>query len=117
MRSKMLNADLPITYAMVLDMGDEIIGGLGKFVPEQEDEGASVTPIGAFSSAVLGILVGNQAVQENLRRRASRGLVVARRCRGQRSGTDLYLHAVLGKADGSVVGGHLIEAMSDPPWK
>jgi predicted DNA-binding protein with PD1-like motif len=82
MRSKLLNADPPITYAVVLDTGDEIIGGLGKFVREQEVEAASVTAIGAFSSPVLGIPVGNQAVQENLRRRASRGLVVARPCHG-----------------------------------
>jgi uncharacterized protein len=32
-------------------------------------------------------------------------------------GPTLHLHAVLGKADGSVVGGHLIEAMSGPLWK
>jgi uncharacterized protein len=54
MRSKLLNADPPITYAVVLDTGDEVIGELGKFVREQEVEAASVTAIGAFSRAVLG---------------------------------------------------------------
>jgi predicted DNA-binding protein with PD1-like motif len=54
MRSKLLNADPPVTYAVVLDTGDEVIGELGKFVHEQEVEAASVTAIGAFSRAVLG---------------------------------------------------------------
>jgi predicted DNA-binding protein with PD1-like motif len=54
MRSKLLNADPPITYAVVLDTGDEVIGELGKFVREREVEAASVTAIGAFSRAVLG---------------------------------------------------------------
>ena len=34
MRSKLLNADPPITYAVVLDTGDEVTGELGKFVRE-----------------------------------------------------------------------------------
>src|SRR5437868_14512320 len=54
MRSKLLNADPPITYAVVLDTGDEVIAELGKFVREQEVEAASLTAIGAFSRAVLG---------------------------------------------------------------
>ena len=54
MRSKLLNADPPITYAVVLDTGDEVIGELGNFVREQEVEAASLTAIGAFSRAVLG---------------------------------------------------------------
>jgi predicted DNA-binding protein with PD1-like motif len=53
-RSKLLNADPPITYAVVLDTNDEVIGELGKFVREQEVEAASLTAIGAFSHAVIG---------------------------------------------------------------
>jgi hypothetical protein len=44
----------PITYAVVLDTGDEVIGELGKFVREQKVEAASLTAIGAFSRVVLG---------------------------------------------------------------
>jgi predicted DNA-binding protein with PD1-like motif len=54
MRSKMLNADPPITYAVVLDTADEVSAELGKFVRKQEVEAASITAIGAFSRAVLG---------------------------------------------------------------
>ncbi len=115
MRSKLLNADPPITYAVVLDTGDEVIGELGKFVREQEVEAASLTAIGAFSRAVLGyfqwetkqykkIPVGEQVEVLSLLGDAAVG----------DQGPTLHLHAVLGKADGSVVGGHLIEAYVRP---
>ena len=115
MRSKLLNADPPITYAVVLDTGDEVIGELGKFVREQEVEAASLTAIGAFSRAVLGyfqwetkqykkISVGEQVEVLSLLGDVAVG----------DQGPTLHLHAVLGKADGSVVGGHLIEAYVRP---
>ena len=115
MRSKLLNADPPITYAVVLDTGDEVTGELGKFVREQEVEAASLTAIGAFSRAVLGyfewetkqykkIAVGEQVEVLSLLGDVAVG----------DQGPTLHLHAVLGKADGSVVGGHLIEAYVRP---
>ena len=115
MRSKLLNADPPITYAVVLDTGDEVIGELGKFVREQEVEAASLTAIGAFSRAVLGyfqwetkqykkIPVGEQVEVLSLLGDVAVG----------DQGPTLHLHAVLGKADGSVIGGHLIEAYVRP---
>ena len=115
MRSKLLNADPPITYAVVLDTDDEVIGELGKFVREQEVEAASLTAIGAFSRAVLGyfqwetkeykkIPVGEQVEVLSLLGDVAVG----------DQGPTLHLHAVLGKADGSVLGGHLIEAYVRP---
>jgi predicted DNA-binding protein with PD1-like motif len=115
MRSKLLNADPPITYAVVLDTGDEVTGDLGKFAREQEVEAASVTAIGAFSWAVLGyfqwetkqykkIIVDEQVEVLSLLGDVAVG----------DEGPTLHLHAVLGKSDGSVVGGHLIEAHVRP---
>ena len=54
MRSKLLNADPPITYAVVLDTGDEVASELASFVRQNEVEAASVTAIGAFHDALLG---------------------------------------------------------------
>jgi hypothetical protein len=111
MHSKLLNADPPITYAIVLDSGDEVIGELGKFVREQEVEAASLTAIGAFSRAVLGYFQWETKqykkipVDEQVEVLSLLGDVAV----GDQ-GPTLHLHAVLGKADGSVVGGHLIEA-------
>jgi hypothetical protein len=53
-RAKLLNVDPPLTYAVVLQTGDEVISTLNAFVREQEVEAASLTAIGAFSKAVLG---------------------------------------------------------------
>jgi hypothetical protein len=52
--AKLLNADPPVTYAVVLNTGDEVTSELGKFVREREVEAASVTAIGAFQDALLG---------------------------------------------------------------
>jgi len=115
MRSKLLNADPPITYAVVLDTGDEVIGELGNFVREQEVEAASLTAIGAFSRAVLGYFQWETkqykkiTVDEQVEVLSLLGDVAV----GDQ-GPTLHLHAVLGKADGSVVGGHLIEAYVRP---
>ena len=115
MRSKLLNAGLPITYAVVLDTGDEVVGELGKFVREQEVEAASVTAIGAFSRAMLGYFQWETKqykkipVDEQVEVLSLLGDVAV----GEQGAT-LHLHAVLGKADGSVVGGHLIEAHVRP---
>jgi hypothetical protein len=115
MRSKLLNADPPITYAVVLDTGDEVIGELGEFVREHEVEAASLTAIGAFSHAVLGYFQWESKqykkipVDEQVEVLSLLGDVAV----GDQ-GPTLHLHAVLGKADGSVVGGHLIEAHVRP---
>ena len=115
MRSKLLNVDPPITYAVVLDSGDEVIGELGNFVREQEVEAASVTAIGAFSLAMLGYFQWETKqykkipVDEQVEVLSLLGDVAV----GDQ-GPGLHLHAVLGKADGSMVGGHLIEAYVRP---
>lgn len=115
MRYKLLNADPPITYAVVLETGDEAIASLQKFIQEQEVETASLTAIGAFSGAVLGYfdwetkqyrripvteqvevlsLIGDVAIAEG--------------------NPSLHVHVVLGRRDGSTVGGHLLEAQVRP---
>src|SRR5262249_23547619 len=115
MRSKLLNADPPVTYAVVLDTDDEVMGELGKFVREQEVEAASVTAIGAFQRALLGYFdwatkqYKKIAVDEQVEVLSLLGDVAV-----ADEGPTLHLHAVLRKADGSVVGGHLLEAHVRP---
>jgi uncharacterized protein len=115
MRSKLLNADPPITYALVLDRGDEVVDELGKFVREQEVEAASVTGIGAFRRASLGYFQWDTkqykhiAVEDQVEVLSLLGDVAV----GD-DGPTLHLHAILGRADGSVIGGHLLEAHVRP---
>jgi predicted DNA-binding protein with PD1-like motif len=115
MRSKLLNADPPVTYAVVLGTGDEVVDQLGRFVREQEVEAASVTAIGAFNRALLGYFQWETkqykkiAVDEQVEVLSLIGDVAV----GDQ-GPTLHLHAVLGRSDGSVVGGHLLEAHVRP---
>jgi predicted DNA-binding protein with PD1-like motif len=115
MRSKLLNTEPPVTYAVVLDTGDEVIGSLTRFVREQEVEAASVTGIGAFLDAVLGYFDWQTKeyrripVDEQVEVLSLLGDVAV--SEGEPA---LHVHAVLGKADGSVIGGHLLAAHVRP---
>jgi len=115
MRHKLLSADPPITYAIALETGDEVVACLTQFMREQEVEAATLTAIGAFSRAVLGyfdwqtkqyrkIPVGQQVEVLSL----IGDVAVAE------GAPSLHVHAVLGKSDGSTVGGHLLEAHTRP---
>jgi uncharacterized protein len=115
MRSKLLNVDPPVTYAVVLDTGDEAVAELGKFIRDNEVEAASLTAIGAFHRALLGYFDWQSkeykkiAVDEQVEVLSLLGDVAV-----AEDGPTLHVHAVLGKADGSVVGGHLLEGHVRP---
>src|SRR5919109_1502080 len=115
MRSKLLNADPPVTYAVVLDTGDEVVRELSRFVREQEVEAASVAAIGAFRRAVLGYFQWDAKeykkimVEEQVEVVSLLGDVAV----GDQ-GPTLHLHTVLGKSDGSTIGGHLLEGYVRP---
>jgi uncharacterized protein len=115
MRSKLLNVDPPVTYAVVLDTGDEAVGKLAEFIRKNEVEAASLTAIGAFRRALLGYFDWQTkeykkiAVEEQVEVLSLLGDVAV-----AEEGPTLHVHAVLGKADGSVVGGHLLEGHVRP---
>jgi uncharacterized protein len=115
MRTKQLNGDTPVTYAVVLDTGDEVAGELDRFVKQNEVEAASITAIGAFQDAILGYFdwptkqYKKIIVDEQVEVLSLMGDVAV-----ADEGPSLHLHVVLGRADGSVVGGHLLEAHVRP---
>jgi predicted DNA-binding protein with PD1-like motif len=115
MRWKLLNADPPVTYAVALQTDEEVMPALEKFIRDHEIEAASVTAIGAFSQAVLGYFDWNSKeyrknpVAEQVEVVSLLGDVAV-----AESGPVLHVHAVLGKADGSAVGGHLLQARVRP---
>ena len=115
MRWKLINADPPVTYAVALETGDEAVKQLAAFVCEQDVEAASITAIGAFRRAVLGYFEwqGKQykkiPVEEQVEVLSLLGDVAV-----SEGAPTLHIHAVLGKSDGSVVGGHLLSAEVRP---
>jgi len=115
MRAKLLNPEPPLTYALALEIGEEVTATLGKFVRESGIETASLTAIGGFERAVLGYFDWERKryeripVEQQVEVVSLLGDVAI-----AEDGPSLHLHAVLGRRDGSLVGGHLLEARVRP---
>ena len=115
MRWKLLDRGPPATYAIVLAHGDEAMGALQQFVREQQIDAAALTAIGAFERAVIGYF--DWATKDYKRIPVAEQVEVlsligdVAEAEGKPA---LHIHAVLGKSDGSVVGGHLLEGHVRP---
>ena len=116
MRSKLLQHDTSHrTYVVVFDPGDEVVPLLTDFAREHHLHSTRVMGIGGFSRVILGYfdmnaraykqipveeqvevvsLMGNIALYENEPR--------------------VHAHALIGRSDGSAMGGHLLEATVQP---
>jgi hypothetical protein len=117
MKSKLLaEGDHGRTYVVVLEPGEEAFGALRAFATREGLDGAQVTAIGAFSGAVVGFFHPDRKsysripVDEQCEVLSALG-DIARDDEGMPS---LHLHVVLGLADGSCKGGHLLEGHVSP---
>ena len=115
MRWKLLDRGPPATYVVVLAKGDEAMRSLQEFVREQKIDAAGLTAIGAFERAVIGYF---DWATKDYKRIPVEEQVEVLSLIGDVAEADgkpaLHLHAVLGKSDGSVVGGHLLEGHVRP---
>jgi len=115
MHWKLLDRGPPATYAVVLATGDETIGALQQFVRERKIDTAALTAIGAFEQAVVGYFdwqlkdYRRIPVEEQVEVLSLIGDIAE--AKGEPA---LHIHAVLGRSDGSVVGGHLLEGHVRP---
>ena len=115
MRSKLLQQDPQRTYMLVFEPGDEVIPPLMDFARAHRLHSCRVMGIGGFSRVTLGYfdmnalaykeipveeqvevvsLLGNIALYENEPR--------------------LHAHVLIGRSDGSAMGGHLLDATVQP---
>lgn len=98
------------TYVVVLDEGDEAFGALSSFAKEEELGAAQLTAVGAFSGAVLGWF--DREAKEYRRNAVDQQCEVLSLV-GDFALADgeskLHAHCVVGLADGSTRGGHLLE--------
>ena len=115
MRWKKLDPGPPGIYAVVLATGDEVVSELGRFIREQNIDAGALTAIGAFQNAVLGYFDWETKqykripVEEQVEVLSLIGDVAV-----SEGAPTLHVHAVLGKRDGTTVGGHLLEARVRP---
>jgi predicted DNA-binding protein with PD1-like motif len=104
------------TFAVVLERGDEIRDCLGRFADEQRLSAAQVTAIGAFERATVRFFDWETKeylpirVDEQVEVVALNGDIAL----DPEGKPKLHLHAVLGRRDGSLVGGDLGEAVVRP---
>lgn len=119
MKTKQIAGGATATYVVVLDEGEEAFSALSDFAARQQFSAAQVTAVGAFEHAVVGwfdrsvrdyrrITVGQQCEVLSLI-----GDIALSPDRGSDSGrsgqSQPHLHTVLGLADGTTRGGHLLE--------
>ena len=115
MRSKLLHRDGGATYALVFDTGDEVMAGLTEFAKDQNLEASDFTALGAFSSALLGFFEVERKeyrkipIEEQVEVLSLVGNVTI-----DAGEPKVHAHAVLGLADGTTRGGHLLAGHARP---
>jgi predicted DNA-binding protein with PD1-like motif len=103
------------TFALVLDAGDEAMQALSKFADEQELDAADFAAIGAFTGAVVAYFDPETKEYEPIRvDEQVEVLSVNGHVTLEPGGRNVHAHAVLGKRDGTTVGGHLLEGHVGP---
>jgi len=112
MRSKLIQEEGgEKTFALVFDPGDEVVSEITNFARENTLDAATLTAIGAFSSATLGYfdIVRKEyekiPVEEQVEVLSLIGDIAL-----NEGEPELHAHVVLGRRDGTTRGGHLLEA-------
>ena len=103
-------------FAIVFEIEDEVMAGLTTFAREQGIEGAYFTGIGALSDVKLGFWDQRARSYRPIPiREQVEVLTLAGNVALEPSGTPkVHAHLVVGKADGSAHGGHLLEGHVRP---
>lgn len=112
MKTAVLDAQMPKTYLLVFEPGEEVMKGLLGFVREKGLAAGHLTAIGAVSGAVLGYFDRQAKDYKRIPQESQAEVLsligdVALKEGGE---PGVHVHAVLGLPDGSTRGGHLIEA-------
>lgn len=116
MKAKLLDEhDGQRTFVLVFDLGDEVMRGLTEFARRERLRGSRLTAIGALSDAVVGFFDWEEkayrrtAIREQLEVLSLVGDVAVKDGEPK-----VHAHIVLGKADATAHGGHLIEGHVRP---
>jgi predicted DNA-binding protein with PD1-like motif len=115
MKAKLLTENGAKTYAVVFESGDEFMSGLTAFAREHELDAAQFTAIGAFSEATLGFFEIDRKdyskipITEQVEVLSLVGDIAL-----ENGEPKLHAHVVVGSADGTARGGHIMEARVRP---
>jgi predicted DNA-binding protein with PD1-like motif len=117
MKSKLLTEKAgERTFILVLDSGEEAFAAVSAFAEAQDLRAASLTAIGAFSSATVGWFDfgAKQYKPIEVREQCEVLSVIGDIAAGDDGKPSLHAHIVLGLADGSTRGGHLLNGEVHP---
>jgi predicted DNA-binding protein with PD1-like motif len=116
MKTKLLQESPEKTYAVIFSTGDEVRSGLLAFAKKHHLGGSHFTAIGAFSDAALGYFDWERKMYHTIPIREQVEVLsfmgdIALKENGE---PEVHAHVVVGKADGTTRGGHLLEAHVRP---
>ena len=111
MKAKLIHSGEQKTYALIFDKDDEVIAGLTSFAKQQGLGASHFTAIGAFSDLTLGYFNRDKKdydkipVNEQVEALSVMGDIAL-----NKGEPKIHAHVVVGKRDGSTLGGHLVQA-------
>jgi len=115
MRSKLLADGPQKTYALIFEAGDEVMEVLRAFASKQGLSAATFQAIGAFQEAVLAFFqIDRKEYKKIPVLEQTEVLTLAGDVALKDGEPAVHAHIVLGREDGSTVGGHLLEARVRP---
>ena len=120
MRSLTLSNGPDRSIAVVFDPGDEPIAGLTQFARDSGLDAAHFTALGAFQRATVGWFdleardYRRIEVDEQVEVLALVGDITRTGPDSAEDGPMVHAHAVLGRSDGSLIGGHLLAGRVRP---
>ena len=115
MKSKIVNCEGEITHVVVFDSGDEAARGLKEFAKKHRIGAGRVSGVGAFETVTLGFF--------EWEKKAYKEIVVDEQTEVLSFDGDIalkedepepHVHVVVGKADGTTLGGHLMSGIVRP---
>ena len=115
MKSKLLQAANPRTFALVFETGDEVASTLLKFARDNQLYASHFTAIGGFRDVTLGYFNIETKEYEKIPIQEQVEVVsLAGDIASSDKGPQVHAHVVIGKRDGSAHAGHLMEAHVRP---
>ena len=111
MKAKLIHSGKQKTYALIFEKDDEVIAGLTSFAKQQSLGASHFTAIGAFSDVTLGYFNRDKKdydkipVNEQVEALSVMGDIAL-----NKGEPKIHAHVVVGKRDGSTLGGHLVQA-------
>jgi predicted DNA-binding protein with PD1-like motif len=115
MKTRQIN-QTPRTFAVIFEIGDEAAAGLLEAATENNIRGAQITGIGAFSQVKLAFYDLQTKTYEPIEVREQVEVVslLGNVAQLQNGETKVHVHCAVGKRDGTMIGGHLLEGRVKP---